>query len=130
MTWRATDKKQLWSILGLDRDQLIDGSTLEFLMRDLENFDVNYGTSLVSDVQVLINEIEEINLDNPPVYNTQGDVKRIKVDGEIETEYFEKDKGGDTKQKTIQSKKTRILEILDPDQSLLKLRSSYARVII
>lgn len=130
MSWIITDKAKLQQILGLDRDQLIPGSVLSSLMDFTKDFDSNYQSNLVDQVQTLIVEIETLQTENPIKLDGSESIKREKIDGEIEIEYQQ---GTDTAvivQQQVNSKRTKILNILDPNRILERYTNSRSSRVV
>ena len=132
MVWRPTDMGDLVDILDLEREQLIPGEVLDYLMTEVISFDTSYGTDTETRIQNLIDEIKQLRTDNP-VSNTFTGADRIerkKVDGEYEVEYM-----GEFSTRTailgeIKSKTTEILKFLDPYRRLQKRKSQYTSKVL
>lgn len=63
MPWATTDKQNLWAILNLDRNQLMPNSALSVAMERVEQFDVDYQTTLVEEAQTIIADLSALETD-------------------------------------------------------------------
>lgn len=92
----------------------------DYLMDYAVTFDNSYGTDNVGRIQTLLSQIATLQSDNPVVTDGSDNIKRTKIDGELEIEYRDQAQGSAIAQQQINSKKTQILNLLDPYRQLGK----------
>ena len=130
MPWNTDDKQELWGVLELERDQLINGSVFDYLMDFAEDFDTNNSTTIVSDIQDLLTEISTLNSTYPISYDGGDNIKRREIKGQLEIEYQDNTNTSVNVQNQVDSLKAKILNLLDPYKQLSQYTNPYnGRVI-
>ena len=82
MAFLPADRERLWQCLNLSKDQLKDGSRLAVLMTDLERFDTENGTALVTTVKDTLDLWEEAT-EALPALQANDAYRIVDVDREV-----------------------------------------------
>jgi hypothetical protein len=114
------DRYRIWKALSLNRRQLREGAGLSICMADLEMFDVQEGTDLVTEVRALLTQIEAATTNAVAAQASSSDgVQEIQVAGEYVIKYDPDHEGTSTPYATLRGLREQLRRLIDPYNRLL-----------
>lgn len=127
-TFTEANIKQIWNIFGMEREQLAAGSALRSACTDLQQWDIDNGQDLVTDVQTLLAEITALDSAIAAAQGSAG-YGSVAIDKEVTVSYKA---GGSALSADISNREGKVAQIrniLQLDRYAGTVTGLYTRVL-